>query len=109
MFIPNFKINDIEDDPAFCAITHYIHANPVHHGFVKDIRDWTFSSFQSLCSDKPTKLERDYVLALFGNKQAFLNFHAKPIAVITNGMIDPIQNFWKVSELSKSSFAVYCI
>ncbi len=42
-------------------------------------REWKFSSFQALCSDKPTKLERDYVLAIFGNKQAFLNYHAKPI------------------------------
>ncbi|TDO26789.1 transposase [Sediminibacterium goheungense] len=79
LFMPNFKTNDIENDLAFCAITHYIHANPVHHGFVKDIREWKYSSFQSLCSDKPTKLERDYVLAIFGNKQAFLNYHAKPI------------------------------
>jgi REP element-mobilizing transposase RayT len=79
LFMPNFKTNDIEDDLAFCAITHYIHANPVHHGFVKDIREWKFSSFQALCSDKPTKLKRDYVLAIFGNKRALLNYHAKPI------------------------------
>ena len=79
LFMPNFKTNDIKDDLAFCAITHYIHTNPVHHGFVKDIKEWKFSSFQSLLSDKPTKLERDYVMAIFGNKQAFLNYHAKPI------------------------------
>jgi putative transposase len=79
LFMPNFKTNDIEDDLAFYAIIHYIHANPVHHGFVKDIRDWKHSSFLSLYSDKPTKLDRDYVLTIFGSKQAFLNFHAKPI------------------------------
>ncbi len=43
------------------------------------MREWKYSSFLSLCSDKPTKLERAYVLAIFGNKQAFLNYHAKPI------------------------------
>ncbi|MBR2648344.1 MAG: hypothetical protein IKD55_05860 [Sediminibacterium sp.] len=79
LFMPNFKTNDIEDDLAFCAITHYIHANPVHHGFVKDIREWRFSSFKALHSDKLTRLERDYVLNIFGNKQAFLNYHDKPI------------------------------
>lgn len=79
LFMPNFKTNNIEDDLAFCAITHYIHANPVHHGFAKNVWEWKFSSYQSLCSDKPTKLERDYVLTIFGNKQALLGYHAKPI------------------------------
>ncbi len=79
LFMPNFKTNDIEDDHAFCAVIHYIHANPVHHGFVKDMREWKYSSFLSLYSEKPTKLERDYVMTIFGNKQAFLNYHTKPI------------------------------
>ncbi|WP_245825633.1 hypothetical protein [Sediminibacterium ginsengisoli] len=79
LFMPNFKTNDIENDLSFCALVHYIHANPVHHGFVKDISDWKFSSFHALCSDKPTKLERNYVLDIFGNKQAFLNYHSRPI------------------------------
>lgn len=79
LFIPNFKTNGIEDDRAFCAITHYIHANPVHHGFVKNINDWKFSSYQALISKKTTKLERDYVLEIFGNKQAFLDYHDRPI------------------------------
>ena len=79
LFIPNIKSNPIEDDISFCALTHYIHANPVHHGFVKDLRDWKFSSFQSLCSQKPTKLDRDYLINIFGNKQALLEYHRKPI------------------------------
>ncbi len=79
LFIPNFKMNPIEDDPSFCAVTHYIHANPVHHGFVKDIRKWKFSSFIALCSQRNSNLEREYVHTIFGGKQAFLEYHLRPI------------------------------
>ncbi|MES2371766.1 MAG: transposase [Bacteroidota bacterium] len=79
LFMPNFKTNSIEDDLSFCAITHYIHANPVHHGFVKDITEWKFSSFTSLCSQATTKLERDYVMEMFGGLRAFREYHSKPI------------------------------
>jgi putative transposase len=79
LFVPNFKANAIEDDLSVCAITHYIHANAVHHGFVKNIREWRFSSFHALCSKKPTSLERDYVIEMFGGYQAFLDYHTKPI------------------------------
>ena len=79
LFMPNFKTNPVEDDLSFCALTQYIHANPVHHGFVKDIKEWKYSSFNTLCSQKPTKLDREHLINIFGNKQAFLDYHNKPI------------------------------
>lgn len=79
LFIPNFKKNEIPNDLAYCAVIHYIHANPVHHGFVKDMNEWKFSSFQAICSERPGFLKKDHVLEIFGGQQAFLTYQRKPI------------------------------
>jgi len=78
-FMPNFKSTHIEDDSAFCKIVHYIHSNPVHHGFTKNITEWRFSSYQSHISEGATRLERDHTLTVFGGKDAFLNYHKQSI------------------------------
>ena len=79
LFMSNFKSNLITSDLQFCKIIHYIHANPVHHGFVKKIDGWKYSSFLSFISDKNTSLEREYVLDIFGGRRSFLQYHAQPI------------------------------
>jgi len=79
LFIPNFKRKPVINDPYFTTLIHYIHANPVHHGFVKDISDWTWSSYHSLLSEKHTRLKREEVLAWFGGKAAFSSSHYKPL------------------------------
>ena len=79
LFMPNFKNNPVEDDLAFCKLIHYIHANPVHHGFVRDLKKWRFSSYHSLLSEKDTKLERTYVMSIFGGRKAFLEYHSQPV------------------------------
>lgn len=77
--MPNFKSTLIEDDSAFCKIVHYIHSNPVHHGFTKNITGWRFSSYQSHISEGTTRLERDDTLTIFGGKDAYQNYHKQPI------------------------------
>lgn len=75
LFIPNFKRKAVENDSYFTKLLYYIHFNPVHHGFVKNIEDWNYSSFNSLISEKKTKLSKEEVLAWFGDKNRFLEFH----------------------------------
>lgn len=53
----------------------YIHQNPQKHGFVADFRDWKWSSYAALVSDKPTRLQRDAVLKLFGGRQEYIDLH----------------------------------
>ena len=79
LFVPNLKSNPIEEDLSFCKIVHYIHANPVHHKFVSDIKSWKFSSFNSFLSEKKTALEREYVFGIFGGKKNFEEYHCQPI------------------------------
>lgn len=79
LFIPSMKSQHIEDDSSFCKVIHYVHANPVHHGFVKSISDWKFSSFEALSGTGLTKLDRNYVLDIFGGIEAFRIYHEQPI------------------------------
>lgn len=65
----------ITSDRQFWNVIAYIHQNPQKHGFVKDFRDWKWSSYGVLLSDKPTKLNRDVVMEWFGNKQSYIELH----------------------------------
>ena len=79
LFIPSMKMEKITDDNYFCKVIYYAHANPVHHGFTKTIEDWPHSSYKIFFSTNSTKLERDYVLDMFGGLDAFIKYHQQPI------------------------------
>ena len=79
LFIPSMKTEPITDVNHFCKAIHYTHSNPVHHGFTKKITDWPHSSYRAFLSNNPTKLEREYVLDMFGGLDAFIIYHKQPI------------------------------
>jgi putative transposase len=79
LFIPNFKREEITDDIYISNVIVYIHRNPVHHGFVKNMADWPWSSYLAMLTDKPTALKREEVLKWFGNLEEFLKFHQLPM------------------------------
>jgi hypothetical protein len=65
----------ITTDRQFWNVIAYIHQNPQKHKFVKDFRDWKWSSYGILLVEKPTKLKRDIVLDWFGGKESYLELH----------------------------------
>ncbi len=67
----------IESEIYLINVINYIHQNPIKHGFVKNTSDWAHSSFNSLLSSKPTRLERDLVMQWFGNHAAFIEYHTE--------------------------------
>lgn len=67
----------IEDDRQFCNVVAYIHQNPEKHGFVTDFREWPYSSYHTLLSDRPTRLHRRRVLDWFGGATRFAEAHAE--------------------------------
>lgn len=75
LFLDNIKRKRIEDDQYFTKLIHYIHFNPVHHGFTKEIEDWPHSSYHAFVSDKDTKLQRQYVLDWFDGQTHFAEVH----------------------------------
>ncbi|MFN4146174.1 MAG: transposase [Runella sp.] len=75
LFIDYTKRFLVDSEDYFTAAVAYIHQNPVKHGFVKDMADWRYSSYLSHLSPKDTKLKRNEVLAWFGGKEAYEQFH----------------------------------
>jgi REP element-mobilizing transposase RayT len=75
LFLENVKRKKVEDEQYFRKLIHYNHANPVMHGFVKEMRDWKFSSYHSFLSDKVTYLKREEVLDWFGGMEQYREFH----------------------------------
>lgn len=53
----------------------YIHQNPQKHGLIDDFRDWPFSSYQALISDKQTRLSRDETLSWFKSLDGLIQYH----------------------------------
>ena len=49
----------------------YVHLNPLKHKFTNDFKTYPFSSYKTFLSDKPTSVDRAYILELFGGKENF--------------------------------------
>ncbi len=70
----------VTTDRQFWNVIAYIHQNPQKHGFVKDFREWKWSSYGIILVEKPTKLRRDVVLDWFGGKESYLDMHQQWIS-----------------------------
>lgn len=77
LFISNFKRKKVDSDDYITRLIRYIHFNPVHHGFVRDISSWKFSSFNILNSEAETFLARDKVINWYGNIHEFRKAHER--------------------------------
>ena len=65
----------ITSDRQFWNVIAYIHQNPQKHGFVKDFRDWKYSSYGIILNEKPTVINRGEVMRWFGTKEEYLSLH----------------------------------
>jgi putative transposase len=90
LFIRSFKRKKITSDHYLTKIIHYIHANPVQHGFVKSISDWRWSSFHYIVTGETSFVKHQEVLRWFGNQDQFLRYHNKPVDVRNKSEIDSI-------------------
>jgi len=75
LWIDYTKRYKVMSDDYLTSVINYIHQNPVKHGFLKNIKDWKYSSYLSHLSSKPSLLNREEVLNWFGGKEAFVDFH----------------------------------
>jgi putative transposase len=75
LFETPFGREIVDSDAYFLTLIAYIHRNPQKHGLVDDFREWKWSSFSAFLSSKPTKIERDEVLAWFDGLDTFLDWH----------------------------------
>ena len=79
LFIPNMKAKLLSDNNDICKLVHYIHANPVHHGFVKEMGLWKYSSYNAYLSEEITLLSKTEIIEIFGSLKYFIDYHQQPI------------------------------
>ena len=65
----------ITTDRQFWNVIAYIHQNPQKHGFVKDFRDWKYSSYGVILTGKATVIKRGDVMKWFGTRDDYLSLH----------------------------------
>ena len=75
LFEHPFERRMIETENYLRDCVAYIHNNPVKDGFAKKVTDYKWSSYNAITSDKPTLIEREFVLDLFGGGENFKYFH----------------------------------
>lgn len=75
LFESRFERKKITSDAYLQKVIFYIHNNPVHHGFTKNINLYPWSSYETIISDKPTKLKREDVIEFYQNKENFIEYH----------------------------------
>jgi len=75
LFEHPFRRVPITTDRQFWNVIAYIHQNPQKHRFVKDFRDWKWSSYGIIPTGEPTKLKREVVLDWFGGEHSYLELH----------------------------------
>ena len=79
---------EVSTDAHYSATVFYIHKNPVHHGYCKDMAAWPWSSYKTILSDAPTKIERQKVLEWFGGRQRFIEYHSRPVHLKNAAMVE---------------------
>lgn len=77
LFLDNIKRKPVTDDDYFTQLIYYIHYNPVHHQFVKEVTDWAYNSYEIFLSKEPVFIERKKVLDLLNGEAGFKDFHRK--------------------------------
>ena len=82
----------VDQEKYFSTLVYYIHSNPIHHKFCREIGDWEFTSYNSLVSDKPTRLEREQTVGWFGNSKEFADYHSSQ------------SRNWKPEEMTELEF-----
>lgn len=75
LFETTFERKLVSSEKYFQQLIFYIHNNPVHHGFVKQMNLYPWSSYETITSAKPTKLKRNEVIAIYGGVDDFLFYH----------------------------------
>jgi len=77
LFYNRFKRKLIDTDLYLKNIIHYIHYNPIDHGFVDRIDDWPYSSYRTFLSTEKPWVKRKEVIELFNDMDNFIYCHAE--------------------------------
>ena len=75
LFESPFERKLIDDDGYLTSMIYYCHYNAQLHEFVKDFKEWEFSSYHTILKNDNRFLSSQKVLDWFGNVEAFEKAH----------------------------------
>lgn len=75
LFNDSFKRKKVMERDYLFKLIHYIHYNPVHHKFVKNIEDWDYSSYKAIVKNSDSRISRNKVIELFDDLDNFIFYH----------------------------------
>lgn len=75
LFENRFGRKVVDSPRYFQNLVVYIHRNPETHGIVDDFREWPFSSYEAILSDKPTQVAKTAVLNWFSTPDNYRLTH----------------------------------
>ena len=81
LFQRPFKRKRILGQKYLKQVIYYIHRNPMHHKYVENPAHYLYSSYNSIISEKPTLIQRQFVLELFETKENFIAYHKQQFNV----------------------------
>jgi putative transposase len=87
LFQKNFRRVHVDNESYFTTVISYLHSQMRHHGFKTNDEDYPWSSYRRILMDRPSKLQKQYVLEWFGGKEAYIKFHR------TNNSFHEIQKY----------------
>ncbi|MDZ4794609.1 MAG: hypothetical protein SGI83_10050 [Bacteroidota bacterium] len=76
LFESPFERKWVDDERYLRSMIFYCHRNSQHHDFVKDFRDWEYSSYASIVRNDNSFVAADKVLQRFGDVQSFEKAHS---------------------------------
>lgn len=76
LFLDYLKRKRVDDEKYLIKLLHYIHNNPINHGFIEDINEWKYSSYHSYINlTKESKIERKEMMRYFDTINDFVEYH----------------------------------
>ena len=76
LFESPFERRWIDNESCLMTMIYYCHRNAQHHDFVKDFRQWEYSSYGSITRNDNTLVATEKVITRFGSVAAFENAHS---------------------------------
>jgi len=70
LFEGNYKVKPVEDEAHLVTLCRYIHANPVLHGIVDNLRDWPYSNYLEWIGVRESTLVDRDIVAIYAKDPA---------------------------------------
>ena len=76
LFEKNFKRIEITEHEYLKYVIFYTHYNPEKHGLTNNFRQYGYSSYSAIISNKTIKIDRKTVLEIFDGREDFIHYHS---------------------------------